>query len=170
MNELELLKSGDSRAIEKMYQTYRKPFFVFGSKYGLEQDDLLDVYQDTIVAFIENARKGHLNNLRSEIKTYLFSIGKYLIYKKLKENQTHLMEDLPVGFEWEEIETNDEVLLMVEHGLEQLGEKCYKILKLFYYEEKKLDEILEILPYENKDVLKSQKSRCLKQLKKILGK
>jgi DNA-directed RNA polymerase specialized sigma subunit len=41
-------------------------------------------------------------------------------------------------------------------------------LQLFYYEEKKLDEIQEQLGYTSKDVLKSQKSRCLKQLKELI--
>ena len=37
-----------------------------------------------------------------------------------------------------------------------------------YFEEKKLDEIQTILNYSNKDVLKAQKSRCLKHLKELI--
>lgn len=170
VNELELLKKGDSKTIEKIYQTHRKAFLSFGTKYNLGQEDLLDIYQDTIIAFIENIQKGHLENLKSEIKTYLFSIGKYLIFKRLKENTSELTEELSENVEWFEIDDSDEEIHIIEQALAQLGEQCYRILKLFYYEEKKLDEILKILPYENKDVLKSQKSRCLKHLKKILGK
>jgi DNA-directed RNA polymerase specialized sigma subunit len=54
--------------------------------------------------------------------------------------------------------------------LKKLGEQCQKVLTLFYYEEKKLDEIQSLLGYTNKDVLKSQKSRCLKQLKDLTKK
>ena len=50
----------------------------------------------------------------------------------------------------------------------QLGNQCKKIITLFYYEEKRLDEIVELLGYENKEVAKSQKSRCLKQLKNLI--
>lgn len=170
MNEIELLKKGDSKTIEKIYQTHRKAFLSFGAKYNLSIDDLLDVYQDTIIAFIENIKKGHIDNLKSGIKTYLFSIGKYLIYSHLKEKSSNFFEEISDEFEWFEIEDDNSEINNIEQALTQLGEQCYRILKLFYYEEKKLDEILQILPYENKDVLKSQKSRCLKQLKKILGK
>ena len=52
---------------------------------------------------------------------------------------------------------------------EKLGEQCQKILSLFYFENKKLEEIQSILNYENKDVLKSQKSRCISHLKKSLN-
>lgn len=170
MDEIELLKKGDYKTIEKIYQTHRKAFLSFGAKYNLSLDDLLDVYQDTIIAFIENIKKGHLNNLKSEIKTYLFSIGKYLIFKRLSESSGNSLDEISDEIEWFEIEDDNAEINQIEQALTQLGEQCYKILKLFYYEEKKLDEILQILPYENKDVLKSQKSRCLKQLKKILGK
>ena len=57
---------------------------------------------------------------------------------------------------------------MLQKGLNKLGDQCKKVLELFYYEEKKLDEIQSILGYTNKDVLKSQKSRCLKQLKELI--
>jgi RNA polymerase sigma factor (sigma-70 family) len=173
VTDLDLLKISDSKTIEQVYKTHRKAFIFFGSKYGLVEDDLLDIYQDAIIAFIENLRKGHLENLQADIKTYLFSIGKYLIFNKLKsKNDTSKpLEELPDTFVWEELEEDKEALFTeMSAGLEQLGEQCYKILTMFYYEEKKLDEIQKILNYEQKDVLKSQKSRCLNHLKKLLKK
>jgi RNA polymerase sigma factor (sigma-70 family) len=173
VTDLNLLKIANPEAIEKVYKTHRKAFIAFGSKYGLSEDDLLDVYQDTIIAFIENIRKGHLENLQVEIKTYLFSIGKYLIFSRLKTETGSkiLAEDLPDEFIWEELEEEkEERLAEISASLKQLGEQCYRILTMFYYEEKKLDEIQKILKYDNKDVLKSQKSRCLNHLKKLLKK
>ena len=173
MTDLNLLKIAQPEAIEKVYKTHRKAFIAFGAKYGLAEDELLDIYQDTIIAFIENIRKGHLENLQVEVKTYLFSIGKYLIFNKLKSsNETNeTIEDLPDNFVWEEIEEEkEERLTEISASLKHLGEQCYRILTMFYYEEKKLDEIQKILKYDNKDVLKSQKSRCLNHLKKLLKK
>ena len=173
MTDLNLLKQANPKAIEEVYKTHRKAFIYFGNKYGLSEDELLDIYQDAIIAFIENLRKGHLENIQVEVKTYLFSIGKYLIFSKLKnKNSDHLLvEHLPDEIIWEELDDEKEQLLLeISAGLKQLGEQCYKILTMFYYEEKKLDEIQKILNYEQKDVLKSQKSRCLNHLKKILKK
>ena len=173
MTDLNLLKQANPKAIEEVYKTHRKAFIYFGNKYGLSEDELLDIYQDAIIAFIENLRKGHLENIQVEVKTYLFSIGKYLIFSKLKnKNSDHLLvEHLPDEIIWEELDDEKEQLLLeISEGLKQLGEQCYKILTMFYYEEKKLDEIQKILNYEQKDVLKSQKSRCLNHLKKILKK
>ncbi|MEA5401354.1 sigma-70 family RNA polymerase sigma factor [Arcicella sp. DC2W] len=173
MIDLNLLKIADPKAIEQVYKTHKKAFMTFGSKYGLVEDELLDVYQDTIIALIENIRKGHLNNLQVELKTYLFSVGKYLIFKRMnsiKKTDT-IIENLPKDFVWEDFDDEKEELLSkISTNLKLLGEQCYKILTLFYYEEKKLDEIQKTLKYENKDVLKSQKSRCLNHLKKLLNK
>jgi RNA polymerase sigma factor (sigma-70 family) len=173
VTELDLLKIADPEAIEQVYKTHRKAFIFFGSRYGLAEDDLLDIYQDAIIAFIENLRKGHLENLQVDIKTYLFSIGKYLIFNNIKSNNNTngSLEQLPDTFVWEELEEDKEALFTeMSAGLKQLGEQCYKILTMFYYEEKKLDEIQKLLKYDNKDVLKSQKSRCLNHLKKLLKK
>ena len=173
MTDLNLLKQANPKAIEEVYKTHRKAFIYFGNKYGLSEDELLDIYQDAIIAFIENIRKGHLENIQVEVKTYLFSIGKYLIFNKLKNKNADysLVEHLPDEIVWEELDDEKEQLLLeISAGLKQLGEQCYKILTMFYYEEKKLDEIQKILNYEQKDVLKSQKSRCLNHLKKILKK
>jgi RNA polymerase sigma factor (sigma-70 family) len=173
VTELDLLKKANPKAIEQVYRTHRNAFVAFGYKYGLAEDELLDIYQDTIIAFIENLRKGHLDNLQAEVKTYLFSIGKYLIFSRLKtkDNLKESVEELPETFVWEELEDDKEALFAeMAVGLKQLGEQCYKILTLFYYEEKKLDEIQKILNYDQKDVLKSQKSRCLSHLKKLLKK
>jgi len=160
------LKNGDRREIEKLYNRYRNGFILFLSRYGLPQEELTDIYQDSVVALIENARKGLMDHLEVELKTYLFAIGKFMVFKRLKKEKEINAEDLI--FEWYETagEARDEPRLGA--ALQRLGGRCYELLHLFYYQEKKLDEIQLIMGYDKKDVLKSQKSRCLKQLKEML--
>ena len=45
-----------------------------------------------------------------------------------------------------------------------LGESCRKILLLFYYENMTMREILYHLPYENEQVVRNKKYKCLQQL------
>ena len=167
--KIEHIKNADEEAIKSLYVDYKKPFFLFASRYQISSDDLLDIYQDAVVAFCENAKKGKIDHLQSGIKTYLFAIGKFMIFKKLKQNNDMVaLEELnEYGIIIEEDEYDDQVLLLKE-GFKKLGKQCREILYLFYYEEKKLDEIQIILSYTNKDVLKAQKSRCLKKLKEII--
>lgn len=172
VTEIENLKRRDGKTLERIYTSYRNGFLMFASKYKLPQEDILDVYQDAFVALVENAEKGKLDGLNAELKTYLFSIGKYMIFGRLRKNKTDFVEieTLPDGLEWPEVDESDHQIGLLENSLKKLGDQCYKILRLFYYEEKKLDEIMELLPYQSKDVLKSQKARCLKHLKEMLSK
>jgi RNA polymerase sigma factor (sigma-70 family) len=172
---IEQLKRGDEKTIHKIYVDYKNGFSLFANKYDLSADDLLDVYQDSIIALCENAKKGTIDNLESSLSTYLFSIGKYMIYRRLKAQNKRISIDydnqLPqvIEDEYEEVYDEDKTILLQEN-FKKLGEQCQKVLRLFYYEEKKLDEIQIELKYTNKDVLKSQKSRCLKQLKDLIKK
>lgn len=166
------LKNQDEKVVSKVYSEYRSGFILFAQRFQLEQTQILDVYQDTLIALCENAKKGYLDNLSSSLKTYIFSIGKYKIFALLKKEQKKLSyEDTEyLTHEWivdEPIEETESIKAL-QTAIPLLGEQCVKIIKLFYYDEKNLDEITEIMNYGNKNVVKSQKSRCLKQLKDLI--
>lgn len=79
--------------------------------------------------------------------------------------EINLFEEIdPYGMDLE-----DEKAILLQTAYRKLGQKCREVLRLFYYEGKKLDEIQQTLRYDSKDTVKSQKSRCLKQLKEIVG-
>lgn len=167
-----LLKKQDEKTIRDIYNEYRPGFFLFAKRYDLSREKILDVYQDAIIALCENAQKGHLDSMSSSLKTYIYSIGKYKIYALLRERNQHTkfenIENVHISIDDYKQEEQDEDVQQLRKALSQLGEKCQEVLKLFYYQEKSLDEITELMQYDNKNVSKSQKSRCLKQLKEIL--
>lgn len=170
-NVIDLLKKDDEKTIRKLYDENKKGFLIFANRYHLDVEDVLDIYQDAVIALIENAKKGKIDDLQSSVSTYLFGIGKFMIFQKLKkEKKTFSKDDFSnleyVDESYNEDENNIQVILL-QHAFNKLGDQCRKVLQLFYYEEKNLDEIQKILEYSNKDVLKSQKSRCLKQLKDL---
>ena len=66
-------------------------------------------------------------------------------------------------------ERESEDIQILRKSLPKLGEKCQEILNLFYFKEYNLDEITKLMKYDNKNVAKSQKSRCIKQLKDIIS-
>ena len=164
--QIAALKNGDRREIEKLYNQYRNGFILFLSRYGLPQDELTDIYQDAVVALIENARKGLMDDLEVELKTYLFAIGKFMVFKRFRKEKEINAEDLI--FEWYDAGSEETEAPRLREALNRLGGRCYELLNLFYYQGKKLDEIQVLMGYDKKDVLKSQKSRCLKQLKEIM--
>jgi RNA polymerase sigma factor (sigma-70 family) len=95
-----------------------------------------------------------------------------MIYDYLRQRKTTLSIDEFTNIEATEIdfdflfkkELNDNQKKL-SHFFKLLGEKCKEVLTLFYYRGLTIEEIAAFLNYNNKDVVKSQKSRCLKSLK-----
>ena len=124
-----------------------------------------------------NIKEGDLDDLKCAIKTYLFGIGKYMLFVKARKNNKNVA-DFPLeneDYNYQEISTafisdsiNDRQLLL-QKALITLGKKCKEVLTLFYYRGFTIDEIATHLNYENKNVVKSQKSRCIKQLKEKIN-
>ena len=174
---IDQLKKGDQKTLEKIYVENREGFINVSKKYNIEEQDAVDIYQDAIIVLRDNAVNGRIDALQSNISTYLFAIGKYKIYhnfrirsrEDLKDDVDLLQEnvDFDVNLDKDAL-TNEQKIL--QKCFAELGDRCQSILKLFYYQGYNLDEIQEILEYSNKKVLKSQKSRCLRQLKDLVQK
>lgn len=175
---LEKLREGGETVFKEVYDANREKFLLFAKKFGLDGEERMDVYQDAYIIFYQNVITGKLKELSSATSTYLFGIGKNLILKSLKKNQTMVHSDYIL-----DIVKDEELLIEIPHldeslSFEQellkkyfgtLGEQCQKLLKMFYYRGLSIKEIIEEGNYNNANVVKSQKSRCLKTLReKIL--
>lgn len=174
-NALKDLQSNDRLKLKALYNQYRAEFLNFGRRYNLDQDSLSDVYQEAFLALRKRALQGKLDAIDSSMKTYLFGIGKFKIYDTIKamkrevpyESQLHLVED-----EVQEIEISSEPQLtekqmILRKYLKELGEKCRQVLTMFYYRGLSIKEIAEQAGYGNENVVKAQKSRCLKTLRQL---
>src|SRR5690606_26424525 len=84
---LDKLKQNDLTALDKAYLTYKKEFFLFARTFSVSDDDIADIYQDTIISLYENVTSGKLNTLTSSLKTYLFAIGRFKLYRQIERNQ-----------------------------------------------------------------------------------
>ncbi|WP_254097249.1 RNA polymerase sigma factor [Aquimarina sp. Aq107] len=83
------------------------------------------------------------------------------------ENSVDYKETSDVQEVFEEPQLTPQQELLRQH-FKNLGKRCQEMLTLFYYRGLTIDEITESLGYENKNVVKSQKSRCLKSLKESI--
>lgn len=172
------LKNGSETAFTAVYENNRSLFLNFGRKYGMDDDTLLDIYQDAYIAFFENIENGKLFELKSSISTYLISIGKYKIMEQLRKNSKKVDGDTILNLA-DEIDTEIEAFDIVREELspeqkvlqlyfETLGEKCREILTMFYYKSYNIKQIKAEGGYNSENVVKSQKSRCLKTLKEAI--
>ena len=165
------------KEIEELYTFHRDTFINFGKKYGLDYDDLVDIYQEAFIALRKHALTGKLATVKSSLKTYLFGIGKFMIFDLLKEKNKTTSLDSEAFSAYKNIEQvaveieNDELTLqqqLLRTHFKKLGKKCKEVLTLFYSRGLTIDEIVEFTDYTNGNVVRSQKSRCLKTLKEMI--
>lgn len=171
------LKKRDKNALTGVYRGYKNEFFKFMSRYNAKENTLEDIFQDALIVLYENAQAGKLDQLKSTLKTYLFATGKFMLFKHFRDSKKEVYTDESYVFDnyehaviedvYEDEGPNDYQKLLIAN-FKKLGDKCREILELFYLQGLKLQEIVNIQGYENKNVVKSQKSRCLKSLKELI--
>ena len=171
----DLLKA-PNKAFEILYSNYKNDFLIFAKTFSLKEDVIIDIYQDTFLSFYENLLNGKITEFTSSIKTYIFSIGKFKIYEYLRANSKLKVIDAPIneGITLEDLNLENDILSdrekLVKANFKKLGKQCQLILELFYFKGKTLKDIKTIENYDNTDVVKSQKSRCLRKLKQLVKK
>lgn len=161
------LRQDDKKALEEVYQKYRPAFLNYARKFGLSQEDLLDIYQDAAIAMHQNFVMKQLSLENTSIKTYLFGIGKNMIFNRLKDHSRYQeVKEMPDEIEeisWDaDAPTEEQRQLALHFG--KLGKSCQEILKMFYYRSLTVKEIVQLSHYKDENTVKSHKSRCLKKL------
>lgn len=167
-------KESLNQAILFLYQQYSQSTCSFIINYGGSEQDAEDVFQETVLAFIGIVKKGSFRG-EASIKTFLVSIARNVWRNELKKKQRSDVREKK--FETGRDQHEDDVSELMTHLEEKkqlrdlvgkLGEPCRKLLQLFYYENLSMKEIVEHLPYENEQVVRNKKYKCLQQLIAII--
>jgi len=115
--------------------------------------------------------------VNSSMKTYLFGIGKFMIFDSLKEKkrttsyepQLHLVDDQIEAISLNPTDALSEEQILLRKYFKQLGEKCKQVLTLFYYRGLSIKEIVQEAGYKDENTAKATKSRCLKMLREMIN-
>ena len=171
----------NEQIITEVYKRYKKPFFGFAKKnYGLSEDIMEDIYQETMLAFHQNVMNGNVNNLSVSLQTYLFAIGKNKIGDYLRqsnkgihiENFSDIFSSEDERFDYfykkEESVVNRRNMI-VYNAVSQMANPCKTLLFLFYWDKKSMKEIAEQMNYNSPDVVKQQNQRCKKKIETYLS-
>lgn len=167
------IKSGGQSELGWIYEKYRAEFLHWiAREFTCSSDDCKDIYQLTILIFYNNIKSGKLGHLVSSIKTYLFGIGKNVArdnIRKVRRNasldqQEWLKEFLVDEPDDKPDENHFEIARKV---LGNLGQPCQRLIELFYYERKSMEEISLELNYKNADTAKNQKCKCMARLRSL---
>ena len=173
---IERIRSGNEALVDKLYEDYRGPFVQWLCQhFKASEHEAADIFQDALIVFYSNVTSGKVDGLSSSVKTYLFAIGKNLWLKRFKRKQrTSYMEDLPdIAYEgWDtsmvQALENAEQKAHLEKAMSKMGEKCRRLLVLSYFHRYSTEALQNEFGYRSADVVRTQKYRCLSQLRALL--
>jgi RNA polymerase sigma factor (sigma-70 family) len=161
-------------AIFFIYREYSNTIQAFILANNGSQQDAEDIFQETVVNFIDLVKK---NRFRGEasVKTFLVAIARNLWLNELKKRVRSDFREKVFEKSREEAEldvsqyiADREIKQQFLGVLEKLGEPCKKLLTLFYYENLPMKDIVHHLHYENEQVVRNKKYKCLQSLTEMV--
>ena len=161
-------------SVKSVYQQYFGGLSWWILQNSGNKEDAEDIFQEVVINFIDLVQKNKFRG-ESTVKTFLFSLNRHLWLNELKRRGRALLREEKYEKGQERVETDSAALMAGREStaqvislLEKLGENCKKILLMFYYENCSMKEILDQLHYENEQVVRNKKYKCLKQLEGML--
>lgn len=177
----EAIKEGRHELLDQLYREHRAAFLTYAQRqlYATE-DDAADCFQDAVIAFYKNIVSGRLTELTCGIRTYLFAIGKRLVYRKNQQRHREVPSDPDAGIGLgndpaNELDMslldrfeNDHRKALLDGALNKIGGTCQELLTLFYYHYYPIESIQEALGFSSPGATRIKKMRCLGKLKELL--
>ncbi|HWB91711.1 MAG TPA: sigma-70 family RNA polymerase sigma factor [Puia sp.] len=157
-------------AIRYLYRQYSQATSSFIIQLGGSEQDADDIFQETVVAFIEVVQKGKYR-MEASVKTFLNSIARNYWFNEIKKRDRSDLRDrrFEMSRDKDEADVSHYISEMerkrqLRDLVDQLGESCRKVLLLFYYENLSFKEMVDHLPYDNEQVVRNKKYKCLQAL------
>jgi RNA polymerase sigma factor (sigma-70 family) len=174
---IESIRSGQNfnEVIRHLYQVnYRKVVAYIMQNNGNEED-AQDNFQEVMITFVEVVKQEKFRG-ESSVSTFLLALTRNIWLNELKKRGRSQLRD--EKFEKSRSRVDEDISKFLTHRelrtevmdlLGTIGNTCKKILLAFYYENLSMKEILQQLDYENEQVVRNKKYKCLKQLEQMLS-
>lgn len=174
---LEDLRSEDTRrqdqAFTQIYRAYFPLIRAYVNKNSGSAEEAKDIFQDTLVVFFKQLREGL--EISHSIRAYLYSIARNRWLHTLRGTRpTQDVEDAPevvaLTDDSMEVLAREERAGVLAKLVDSLGERCQELLRLFYFDKAAFKVIQERLGLTSEGQAKTQKYRCLQQLRELVKK
>lgn len=163
--------SEQEKKILEIYQDYRKKFISYMMyHHTIDEDALKDIYHDSFLLLVEKIQSGEVIK---NFKTFLYTTGYYKMLKyfaQQRKNPNLAPEQQSEIMDTDEtIDPNEKEKHRIACQLvKEIGDPCKTVLNLYYWQKKSMREIAIIMNYQNEQVAKNRKSKCIKTLKELL--
>ena len=163
---LEGIRKGESKAINSLYEKYYPGIKKYVESNSGGEDDAMDIFQDATMVLYKKLKDPDFE-LTSSAYTFLYAVARNLWLKVLKKRRTQgvTSDTENVSTSEEEIENaifQKEKYDLFRKKLNQLGEGCQQILRLFF-DGKSMKEISTIMSISEKYARK-RKFQCKEKL------
>jgi RNA polymerase sigma factor (sigma-70 family) len=174
---LQMIKNGHNLdgVIKYLYRSHFLKANIYIKQNSGNQEDAEDIFQDVIVNFIQVVQRDKFRG-DSSISTFIYILVRNTWLNELKKRKRSKLREEKYENEKEKSEAgaseyiiNRELKNQIVGLIESLGENCKKILLAFYYDNLSMQEILLNLHYENEQVVRNKKYKCLQKLQETLA-
>jgi len=170
-----LLRSGDDGAMKMVYHNHFGMIKYMVTKNSGSMEDAEDIFQESLF-ILYNLVKSKEFELTVKIKTIIYSIARNLwlnelrkrgkAYDRMKAYERYIKVDMSSHGNF--VYAREAAYKQVEKAFRILGEKCQKILTMYYFHHRSMDDIAVAMEYTNADNAKNQKYRCIQNLKRMI--
>jgi len=173
---LQLIRSGSGMdaAVRMLYGSYFDFLGIYVQQHSGSDADAEDVFQEVIVAFIDLVQRDKFRG-ESSIKTFLFALNRNIWLNELKKRKRAAARETKYEREQSTEDPGVAHYIGAREGRQQLmevigrlGSVCQQILLAYYYEGLSMKQILEQLKYENEQVVRNKKHKCMKKLDELI--
>ena len=173
---LQLIRSGSGMdaAVRMLYGSYFDFLGIYVQQHSGSDADAEDVFQEVIVAFIDLVQRDKFRG-ESSIKTFLFALNRNIWLNELKKRKRAAARETKYEREQSTEDPGVAHYIGAREGRQQLmevigrlGSVCQQILLAYYYEGLSIKQILEQLKYENEQVVRNKKHKCMKKLDELI--
>jgi len=174
----EFLQPDINRPVRYLYEHFFEDAATEIRLKGGTEEDAADIFQEAVLILIDNIKSGKFRH-ESSVKTFLVGIAHnlWLFEKRTRERRASRelnfsssetnyseAENFEIGERIFSKSNTDVIQTIFKH----VGEICSKILVGFYYENSSMKSLLQRFHFDNEQVLRNRKARCMKKLKKLL--
>ncbi|MGB3466955.1 MAG: sigma-70 family RNA polymerase sigma factor [Cyclobacteriaceae bacterium] len=168
---LTLLKDEGERSSNLAFKAIYQRVFPMIKKLVLDsggsEDEALDILQDTSLVFYKNVSADKYKS-NSSISTYIYAIARNLWYMHLRKQKKMPRKESVESVEIIEI-TEDhnkelENIRLVEEFFSKLDEGCQRLLKMYYYQNMSMKQIMDAFGLGSEQSTRTKKFRCMKKL------
>ena len=165
------IRKNENAALRQLYSLYKTECIGWlTSKGNVQLEDAKEIFQTSVVILYDNVISGKLEQLNSNVKTYLIGICKNKAYELYRaQKKTRVTDQFPTMRSYimegvsEKVELEERIDAMTL-ALNTLGDPCRLLLQLFYYKKKSMEEITGLMAYKNASTTKNLKYKCIKRL------